>query len=127
MRGLFDSGAPEGTTETASETLGRFLRTRREAIPGLRRQEVAVLDVAVHPPESTLTSIAGGRGGYNLGGSDFSRGGSRPGDGGGYYGWDGGMAWAPAPHYCVVCAQPNSYVGQGTYRLDTATLDLTPI
>jgi transcriptional regulator with XRE-family HTH domain len=86
VRGLFDSSAPDGATETPSEALGRFLRKRREGIapeqvgitsrrgrrtPGLRREEVAVLaDIgvkwyarleagdAVHPSESTLTSIA---------------------------------------------------------------------
>lgn len=86
MRGLFDSSAPNGATETASEALGRFLRKRRESIapeqigiasrrgrrtPGLRREEVAVLaDIGVkwyarleagegaHPSESTLSSIA---------------------------------------------------------------------
>ncbi len=116
--------------------------------------------------------------------------------GGGYYGWNGGMAWAPAPYYwgggfwgamaigvtsaavygaivdedthvtynsyevqegtpgstfltsyqltqtqcgppglvvvygpenSVICAQPNSNVGEGSYRLDTATLDLIPV
>jgi hypothetical protein len=116
--------------------------------------------------------------------------------GGGYYGWNGGMAWAPAPYYwgggfwgamaigvtsaavygsivdeddnvtynsyevqaetpgatflstyqltqtqcapkglvvvygpqnSVICAQPNNYVGEGSYRLDTVTLDLIPI
>lgn len=31
------------------------------------------------------------------------------------------------PENSVICAQPNSNVGEGSYRLDTVTLDLIPI
>jgi hypothetical protein len=31
------------------------------------------------------------------------------------------------PENSVICANPNSYVGEGSYRLDTVTLDLIPI
>jgi hypothetical protein len=38
-----------------------------------------------------------------------------------------GLVVVYGPENSVVCAQPNSYVGEGTYRLDTATLSLNPI
>jgi hypothetical protein len=31
------------------------------------------------------------------------------------------------PENSVICAQPNDYVGEGSYRLDTVTLDLIPL
>jgi hypothetical protein len=31
------------------------------------------------------------------------------------------------PENSVICAQPNSHVGEGQYRLDTVTLDLIPV
>jgi hypothetical protein len=38
-----------------------------------------------------------------------------------------GLVVVYGPQNSVICAQPNSYVGQGSYRLDTVTLDLVPI
>ena len=38
-----------------------------------------------------------------------------------------GLVVVYGPQDSVVCAQPNSNVGAGEYRLDTVTLDLMPI
>jgi hypothetical protein len=38
-----------------------------------------------------------------------------------------GLVVVYGPENSVVCAQPNSYVGEGSYRLDTQTLDLVPL
>ncbi|MGA8533085.1 MAG: hypothetical protein WB615_03125, partial [Candidatus Tumulicola sp.] len=38
-----------------------------------------------------------------------------------------GLVVVYGPENSVVCAQPNNYVGEGKYRLDTVTLDLIPL
>lgn len=38
-----------------------------------------------------------------------------------------GLVVVYGPENSVICAQPNGYVGEGSYRLDTVTLDLIPI
>ena len=38
-----------------------------------------------------------------------------------------GLVVVFGPENSVVCATPNSYVGAGSYRLDTTTLDLIPL
>ena len=38
-----------------------------------------------------------------------------------------GLVVVYGPENSVVCAQPNEYVGEGAYRLDTVTMDLIPI
>ncbi|MGB8150977.1 MAG: hypothetical protein WCE97_07280, partial [Candidatus Cybelea sp.] len=38
-----------------------------------------------------------------------------------------GLVVVYGPENSVVCAQPNTYVGEGSYRLDTVTLDLIPL
>jgi hypothetical protein len=38
-----------------------------------------------------------------------------------------GLVVVYGPENSVVCAQPNSYVGEGAYRLDVNTLALNPI
>jgi hypothetical protein len=38
-----------------------------------------------------------------------------------------GLVVVYGPQDSVVCAQPNSNVGAGEYRLDTVTLDLMPV
>jgi hypothetical protein len=38
-----------------------------------------------------------------------------------------GLVNVYGPENSVICAQPNSYVGEGSYRLDTVTMDLIPI
>jgi hypothetical protein len=38
-----------------------------------------------------------------------------------------GLVVVHGPENSVVCANPNSYVGEGSYRLDTVTLSLIPL